>query len=88
MINKHGLKMNGLKKASSETKNLNGYYSGRYIQISYDKSTGEVLTDFHCSIGQNSWTEYHDPNIVRICNASDPMTMQQIADLVANTIRA
>ena len=78
--NTYGMKMTGLRKAAGETKGLRGYYSGSYVQISYDQDTGEILTDYHYSLGQNSWSEYHDPAVITVCNASKPMTMQQIAD--------
>lgn len=84
-INKHGLKMHGLKAASGETRNY-GYYSGHYIQISYDTDTGDVLTDYHCSLGQNSWTRYHDPAIITVATAADHMTMQEIADAIARAV--
>lgn len=84
-INTHDLKINGLKKASGETKNY-GYYSGKYVEIFYDKGTGEVLTKFQYSLGQNTWTEYHDSNIIKVCNASMHMTMQEIADKIAERI--
>lgn len=86
-IDKHNLPMHGLRKASGETKDLTGYYSGHYVQISYDTQSGDVITDYHYSLGQNSWTEYHDTNIITICNASEPMTMQEIADAIANKIK-
>lgn len=86
-IDKHNLPMHGLRKASGETKDLAGYYSGHYVQISYDIQTGDVITDYHYSLGQNSWTKYHDANIITICNASEPMTMQEIADAIANKIK-
>ena len=81
-INKHGLKMRGLKAASGETKDY-GCYSGHYIQISYDTDTGDILTDYHYSLGQNSWTQYHDPAIITVAIASSHMTMQEIADAIA-----
>lgn len=84
-LKKHGLKMNGLKAASGETQNY-GYYSGCYVQISYDTRDGQVLTSFHCSLGQNSWTEYHSDKIVHICNTSRHMTMQEIADKIAQEV--
>lgn len=84
-INKHGLKMHGLKAASGETRNY-GYYSGHYIQISYDTDTGDVLTDYHCSLGQNSWTRYHDPAIITVATAADHMTMQEIADAISRAV--
>lgn len=82
-INKHGLKMRGLKSASGDTRN---YGRNCYIQISYNTRTGEVLTDFHCSIGENSWTKYWDSDIVTIGNTSRHMTMQEIADAIAENI--
>lgn len=84
-LNTHGLKMVGLKKASGNTCNY-GYYSGKYDEIFYDRSSGEVWTVYQYSLGQNSWTEHHDPDIIKICNASDHMTMQEIADAIAETI--
>lgn len=84
-INKYGLKMNGLKKASGETKNY-GYYSGMYVEIFYDQADGEIWTKFHYSLGQNSWTEYADPSIIKICSASRHMTMQEIADAIHNCV--
>lgn len=84
-INKHGLKMRGLKAASGETRNY-GYYSGHYVQISYDTDTGDVLADYHYSLGQNSWTRYHDPAIISVATTSDHMTMQAIADAIAKAV--
>lgn len=85
-INKHGLKMNGLKAASGWTENY-GYYSGQYVQISYDRNTGDVLADYHYSLGQNSWTRYHDPAIITVATTADHMTMQEIADAIAQAVR-
>lgn len=85
-INTHGYSIKGLKKVAGETKSLTGYYSGHYLQLNYDKSTGELITNYHCSFGQNSWTVYHDENIVRIGNLSRPYTMQEIADLIAEVM--
>lgn len=84
--NRHGLIMQGLRKAAGETKGLPGCYSGHYIQISYDMSDGAILTNEHCSLGQNSWTQYHSGDIITICNASSPMTMRQIADAIAEAV--
>ena len=78
MLNKYGYKMSGLKKASAATVNWSAR-SGGHTQISYDRSTGEVLTNDH--IGQ-SWTEYHDPDVITVCQTDRHMTMQQIADAI------
>lgn len=81
-INTHGLKMTGLKATSGATKGLCGYYSGNYIEIFYDRATSKVWGNYQSSLGQNSWTEYDDPDVIKICNVSEPCTMQEIADLI------
>ena len=85
-VNTHGLKMIGLKKASGNTEDY-GFCSGMYEEIFYNKQTGEVWTKFQCSLGYNSWTEYHDEDIVKICNTDEHMTMQEIADCIYNHIQ-
>ena len=84
-INTYGLEMKGLRKAASETKDLTGYYSGHYVQISYDPTDGEILTDYHYNLGQNWWTVYHE-SIIVIGNVSEPKTMQEIADMVGEVV--
>ena len=86
MVNTHGLKMNGLKKAAGETKDLKGYYSGSYIQLSYDLDSGDVITDYFYSLGQNSWKVYHDDSILSVGNVSEPKTMQPLADMIAQKV--
>lgn len=80
-IDTHGLNIVDLKKASAETRNY-GAYSDKYDEIFYDMSTGEVWTKFQVSIGHNSWTEYHDENIIKVCETSHHMSMQAIADAI------
>lgn len=80
------VKITGLKKVAGETKSLEGYFSGKYLQLNYDKSTGKVWTDFFYSLGQNNWTEYHDSNIINCGNISEPMTMVQIREMVVNAL--
>lgn len=87
-INTHGLKMVGLKKASGDTRDYDRdfYTRSNYIQISYDRDNGEILTNLHSSLGYNSWSEYHDPAVITICYTSRHMTMQEIADRIAETV--
>lgn len=85
-VNTYGLTIKGLKKTSGYTEDY-GYYSGRYVEIFYDRSTGEVWGNFQYSLGQNSWTEYHDPDVVKICNTSRHMTMQEIADEINRVLQ-
>lgn len=86
-INTYGLKIKGLKKASGNTMNY-GSYSDKYDEVFYDRKTGEVWTVFQCSLGHNSWTVYHDPNVIKVCNASRHMTMQALADAIHEAIEA
>lgn len=84
-LDTHGLRMKGLKKASGETSNY-GHYSPQYMEIFYHKQTGEVWTKFQYSIGHNTWTQYDDTDIIKVCNASMHMTMQEIADKIAERV--
>lgn len=84
-INTYGYKMEGIKNAAGDTKHLGGH-AGEYSELFYDKRTGEVWTKYQYSIGSNSWTVYHDPNIVKVCNIYTPKTMQQIADLIVDAM--
>ena len=85
-INTHGIKMRGLKEASGYTQNY-GPYSGSYVEIFYDKSNGDVWGVFQHSLGQNSWTVYHDPDVIKVCTTSRHMTMQQIADCIRDRLQ-
>jgi len=86
MLNTHEIKMTGIKAAAAATKGLQGYYSGVYEELFYDRRTGEVWTKSQSSLGHNAWTEYHDKQIIKICNLDKPTTMQEIADLIKRRI--
>jgi len=86
-INTYGLKISGLKKASGETANF-GAYSGEYTEIFYNLRSGEVWAKYQYSLGQNNWTAYDDTDVIKVCNTSAHMTMQQIADAIHNSIEA
>ena len=76
------LKIKGIKKIAGESKSLGGYYSGQYLQVNYDRKTGEAWTDLHCSFGQNSWSQYHDSNIINCGNISEPTTMARSKEML------
>lgn len=84
-LNYHGLKLNGLKKTSGLTKDY-GYYSPSYVEIFYDRGNGDVWGVYQYSLGHNSWTVYHDDNVLFICNTSDHMTMQEIVDAIVKKL--
>lgn len=54
----------------------------KYVELFFDRATGEVWTNYQYSLGQNSWTEYDKKDVVKVCNLSEPTTMQQIADRI------
>lgn len=84
-VNTHGLKIKGLKAASGET---GGWAprSGGYTEVFYDRSTGEVWTVNQISLGHNSWTRYHDPDIIKVCETERHLTMQDLADRIAEAV--
>lgn len=85
-INTYGLTMKGLRKASGDTQSYRDAAS--YDEIFYNRESGEIWTRFQHSLGFNSWTQYHDPAIVKICNAQHHMTMQAIADAIHDSLQA
>ncbi len=82
MLNTHGLHMGGIKKASKETVNWDARSCG-YVELFYNKKMGFVWAVTQISIGQNSWTRYDDPDVIKIMNTTKHMTMQEIADAIA-----
>lgn len=84
-LNTYGMKMKGLKKVSGQTMNY-GDYSGKYDEVFYDRATGETWTVFQYNLGGNSWTEYSDENVVKICDAYRHMTMQELADAIRDRV--
>jgi len=87
--NKYGFALKGIKKAAKETDVLpkrEGRLSASYIQVSYDRTNGEVLTDYHYCLGENSWTQYRDPAVIFVCNTHQKMTMKEIAKEIERAI--
>jgi len=80
------MKLKGIKKVASEARNNLGR-NNLYLQINVDKSTGRVWSDLHCSIGQNSWSEYVDKDVLNCGNISDKnVTMAEIKAMVERRI--
>ena len=80
-INKHGMKMEGLRAASGETCTWAGY-----TQVSYDMADGQILTNDHAGNSENSWTRYHSSSIITVLNARRHYTMQEIADIICDKV--
>ena len=84
-INTHRLNMKGLKKASGMTKDY-GVYSPEYVQIHYCRSTGEVFANYLFDVGHNTVIQFGDRSVIFVCNAHQHMTMQDIADAIAERV--
>lgn len=85
-VNKHGLKMTGIKAAAGNTRQIVPH-CGMYYELFYDMDDGRVWTVLQISLGQNSWTEYHDNTILKVGNLSRVTTMQEIADKVSYAVQ-
>ena len=77
MVDKHGLPMKGLKKASGYT--CDWERTGFNVQISYDKRDGKVMYGL---VSDNGWLEYHSSEIITIMHTNTHCTMQEIADAI------
>lgn len=84
-INTHGRKINleTLANASDSTKDL-GSRTGEYMEIFYEKSTGDVWGKYHWD--REEWTVYHDEDVTKVGLATRYKTQQQIADMIDNTL--
>lgn len=80
-INKHGLTIKGLRKASGDTGVCPG---SSYSQIFYDLADGQVWERYNYT--SNNWTTYHSNTIIAVCSTRKHMTMQEIADAVAEAV--
>lgn len=85
-VNKYGLNIKGLKKVSGETENYR-CYSPAYNEIFYNMESGELWSKYQYSLGQNWWTQYDDGNIIKVCNTQKHLTMQELADRVAEAVQ-
>lgn len=73
----------GLRKVCSESKRLG---DNCYLQINLIRSENRLFTNHHCSIGQQSWTQYHDDGVLVIGNISKPKTMDAIRQMVKDAV--
>lgn len=81
------MRIKGIKKVCSKSLALAGRNDGCYLQLNYDMKKHKVFTDWHCSFDHNSYTRYHDENIIFIAFIDYPMMMKDIEKLVVNTHR-
>lgn len=84
-INTYGRKINleTLASASASTKGL-GSRTGEYMEIFYDKSTGEVWGAYHWD--REEWTVYHDADVIKVGITTRYKSQQKIADMIADAM--
>lgn len=82
-VNMHGLKINGLGKAAKATENGSRRYN-LHMQINYDSDTGETWASGPLTDGD--YVAFDDPAILAVCDAYSSMTMQEIADAIAEAV--
>ena len=84
-IKAYGRKINmeTLSEASEYTRGL-GSRTGEYMEIFYDKSTGEVWGKYHWD--REEWTVYHDDDVIRVGITNRFASKQRIADMIARTL--
>lgn len=81
-VDTHGLKIVGLKKASSDTYNRK-WRDQSHDEIFYNRETGEVWAVYQYGLMTRV---YDDPNVIKIVNAWKHMTMQEIADMISQVV--
>ena len=81
MINKHGLPMTGIKAAAKETHYTDcGLHTGIYNNTNTDRIYADTQADF------NTRVVWRYDAIILICVVNHRLTMQQIADRIADVI--
>lgn len=83
MVDTYGLVMIGLKETSDYTEDF-PRVSGYRVDIFYDRDNGNVWGKFH--ISDCSWTEYHDPAIIKVASTNRHWSMQHIANAVKHAV--
>lgn len=85
-VNKHGVKMVGIRKVCSSLQGL-GFRRGEVEDIYYDRSTGKVSSLYNATGNLGRYRPYFDDaDIIPVASVSKPHTMQWIADHVADAV--
>lgn len=81
------INMENIKTVARESRtNTIGPYSrsGAHLQVNVDTETGEVWSDY--LIGE-SWEQYHNPNILTVCNLYGRITEDELLERVREVIK-
>lgn len=82
------MKLKKLKKAVRDYRKFNqgGIFSPEYGILMFDKSDGELWTDYFYSIGHNEWKVYHSDDIVYLSNMMEERGIDVTAENVEQFI--
>ena len=82
MTNTYGYTMKGLRDAAKATKCLTAS-GGRCVQLNYDSAEGIVFVN---RVQHDTWVRYRNETVLVVCQVREPLTAQQVADLVARRL--
>ena len=82
MTNTYGYTMKGLRDAAKATKGLTAS-GGRRVQLNYDSAEGGVFVN---RVQHDTWVRYRNETVLVVCQVREPLTAQQVADLVARRL--
>ena len=82
MANTYGYTMKGLRDAAKATKGLTAS-GGRRVQLNYDSAEGIVFIN---RVQHDTWVRYRNETVLVVCQVREPLTAQQVADLVARRL--
>lgn len=78
------MKITGIKKIATESKDLKGGYNNGWMQIAVDQTTGKAWSTYHLT--QGSYTAYDNGNIITCGYLHEPATMAQIKTMIQDAL--
>ena len=82
MINTYGYTMKGLRDAAKATKCLTSA-TGARVELNYDSAERIVFVN---RVQHDTWVRYRNETVLVVCQVCEPLTAQQVADLVARKL--
>lgn len=86
VINRHGLKIDGLREACSETRRTLTYTHDVRVELLYLKNTGTVVALSPRDYERSARPVAEAMGLIYVGSAFRPMTMQAIADAVYRAV--
>lgn len=60
--------------------------NGYYVEVFYDIAEDEVYSHAQCSLDFNTWTEYHDPDVIKIGNFVKRVSKKRLIEAIEETV--